>query len=281
MIWEKIPITAQVLTNLRKIKLQDGSAVTQKFIDGGMNDLMGIIPLVASGDVENIIAVYNLNQNTPYMTNDDTYADIYRVANATSLEHPDFDLHFQQWVKMINPRITCYFGFFNVIPINHANIMNHIFHDPNIDRLKEMMIKMNKLFEAGEPLIFTLKGLKTIDNPFWGIEGGKNSSTINLTLMYFTLPRKFSDGVPIEAVPPPEEGQPKVDVDGRFTNEEYRVIPELPGGTQQASYSNGQVSMMGYLGSWMVDRAWDGLKASDGEVVFEGFKGIFENKKHD
>ncbi len=271
MIWNKIPITAQVLSNLRQIKLKDGSAVTQKFIDGGMNDLMGIIPLVSAG-VENIIAVYNLNQNTPYMTNDDTYADIYRVANATSLDHPDFDSHFRRWVQMINPRITCYFGFFNVIPINHANIMNHIFHDPNIDRLKELMVKMNSLFKAGEPLIVTLKDLKTVANPFWGIEGGR---TVNLTLMYFTLPRKFSDMVPIDVVPPPG-GQSKVDADGRFTNEEYRVIPELPGGAKQVSYSNGQVSMMGYLGSWMVDRAWDGLKSEDGEVVFDGFKSIFE-----
>jgi hypothetical protein len=34
--------------------------------------------------------------------------------------------------------------------------------------------------------------------------------------------------------------------------------------------------MMGYLGSWMIDRAWDGLKSNDGKVQFEGFKEIFE-----
>jgi hypothetical protein len=271
-----ITIPGQFLTNLRKIPLSDGTEVSQRFADGGTSDLMGIIPLVARG-TKNIIAVYIFNQNPPVTYFTDSYADIFKAANATSLDDPDFDEHFQEWVKYINPRVTALFGFFNVRKINHANIMNHVFHDPNIDRLKELMIKYNSLFKAGEPLIATLHDLEVIDNPFWGIKGGKS---INLTLMYFNMPKKFSEIVPKEALPPPEKGMSTIDVDGRFTNEEFRVVPELlVDGTGALVYSNAQVNMMGYLGSWMVNHSWDGLKGHDGKVVFEGFVDFFGEKK--
>jgi len=262
------------VTGMRKLRLSDNSVDTQRFADGGTSDLMGIIPLVDQG-TKNIISVYNFNQNPDFTGFTNSYADIYNAAPCTSMEDPDFDIHFQTWLKHINPRITCYFGFFNTYPINHANIMNHIFHDPNIDRLKELMIKYNSLFEAGEPLIATLKDLEVIDNPFWGISGGK---TVDLTLIYFNMPRKFSENVPEEAVPPPE-GKEKLDKDGRFTNEEFKVVPELPvDGADALKYSHGQVNMMGYLGSWMVNHSWDGLKGLNGEVLFEGFGEIFEKK---
>lgn len=263
---------AQVITGLRKIRLSNNSAVQQRFADGGTNDVMGIIPLVQRRETKNIISVYIFNQNPPYTDFTESYADIYKFANATSLKDPDFNLHFQEWLKRMNPRFTCYFGFFNTHPIAHANIMNHIFHDPDLDSLKELMIKYNSLFEAGEPLIATMKDLKVIDNPFWGVKGGKH---INLTLMYFNMPKTFSDNVPIEAVPPPE-GMSKIDEHGRFNNEQFRMVPELPvEGTGQIKYTNEQVNMMGYLGSWMVDHSWHGLKGHDGEVKFEGFDKIF------
>ena len=83
----------------------------------------------------------------------------------------------------------------------------------------------------------------------------------------------------MDAVPPPE-GMNKIDEDGRFTNEEFKVVPELPvDGADQIMYSHEQVNMMGYLGSWMVDHSWDGLKGHDGKVVFEGFDAIFGKKK--
>jgi hypothetical protein len=169
-------------------------------------------------------------------------------------------------------RVTAYFGHLNIAPINHANVMNHIFNDPNLDRLKELMIKYNSLFEAGEPLIATLKDLEVIDNPFWSIKGGK---TVDLTLMYYNMPKKFSENVPEDVVPPPA-GQPKTDEYGQFTNEELKYIPELNvDGADQMKYSHEQVNMMGYLGSWMVHHSWDGLKGHDGEVKFEGFGRIF------
>lgn len=258
-------------TGLRKIQLSDGSSVTQKFADGGSNDLMGIMPLIQH-ETKNIIAIYDFNQNPPHTDFTQKYADIYKFANATSTSDPDFDIHFQEWLKRFNPRISCYFGFFGKRPIQHANILNHAFEDPKLDRLKELMVKLNSLFKAGEPLIATLKDLKVVDNPFWGIKGGK---TVDLTLMYFNMPKKFSDQVNIEAVTPPA-GESKVNEHGQFNNEEMKNVPELPvHGTDPLKYTNGQVNMMGYLGSWMVHHSWDGLVGHDGKVVFDGFGKIF------
>ncbi len=67
------------------------------------------------------------------------------------------------------------------------------------------------------------------------------------------------------------------------SSEEFKIIPELPVEPADASlkYSQAQVNMMGYLGSWMVDHSWNGLKGSGGEILFEGFAEIFEQRKQD
>ena len=155
--------------------------------------------------------------------------------------------------------------------------MNHVFHDPDLDRLKELMVKFNSLFKAGQPLIATLEDLDVIDNPFWEIKGGKK---VNLTFIFFNMPKNFSENVSEDVVPPPEE-MPKTDVYGRFTNEEFKVIPELPceNPVETLNYTKKQVNMMGYLGSWMVHHSWDGLKGHDGKVMFEGFGNIFGKKE--
>ena len=261
---------SRLITGLRKLSLSDGSEHTHRFADGGTSDLMGVVPLVARG-TKNIISVYIFNQNPPTVSFNNTYADCYKAAPATSLEDPNFDAQFEEWLKHMNPRITAYFGHFNIAPCKHAVLMNHIFNDPNLDRLKELMIKYNSLFEAGEPLIATLQDLEVIDNPFWSIKGGK---TVDLTLMYYNMPKKFSENVPEDVVPPPA-GKPKIDENGQFNNEEFKCIPELKVGANQILYSPEQVNMMGYLGSWMVHHSWDGLKGHDGEVKFEGFGRIF------
>ena len=65
------------------------------------------------------------------------------------------------------------------------------------------------------------------------------------------------------------------------SSEDFKIIPELPVEPADASlkYSQAQVNMMGYLGSWMVDHSLNGLKGSDGEILFEGFAEIFEQKQ--
>jgi len=269
-------LAAQFVTQIRKITLSDGSEVSQRFADGGTSDIMGILPLVARG-TKNIISVYAFNQNLPKCFFNSTYADIYKVANVTSLDDPDFELQFQEWSKHISPSLTMMFGLINATGSiwPYPLIMNHVFYDPNSDRLKELMIKFNSLFKAGEPLIATLHDLEVIDNPFWGIKGG---NTINLTLMYFNMPKKFSERIPEDAVPP-AEGKSKIDGDGRFTNEELRAVPELRvDGVNQLLYTNAEVNMMGYLGSWMINHSWDGLYGEDGEILFEGFGKIFGKK---
>jgi len=46
------------------------------------------------------------------------------------------------------------------------NFMNHIFEDPNLERLQELMINFNSLFKTGEPLVATLPDLEVIVIPF-------------------------------------------------------------------------------------------------------------------
>jgi hypothetical protein len=251
--------------NRRRLKFnEDGPEMSYRFADGGSNDLMGIMPLIQR-NVKNIISIYNFNQSPPYADFSTTYADIYKHASCSDINDPNFNHDFTEWLKRMNPRLTCLFGFFGANKINHANILNHIFWDPNLDRLKEMMVKFNALYEAGEPLIVTLKDLDVIDNPFWSIKAGQK---INLTMIYFNMPKKFSEQVPSTVS--------TVDENGRFNNPQLRSIPELsPDGLNVLRYSNAEINMMGYLGSWMVHRSWDGLKNEDGEVIFDGFGDIF------
>ena len=56
--------------------------------------------------------------------------------------------------------------------INNSNTPNHVFNDPNLDLLKELMVKCNSLFKVDEPLIAAIHDLETIDYPFWGIKAG-------------------------------------------------------------------------------------------------------------
>ncbi len=94
--------------------------------------------------------------------------------------------------------------------------------------------------------------------------------------MYFNMPKKFSDNVPTDAVPPPKD-MDKTDEDGHFNNEEFKVIPELKVDMDALVYTHSQVNMMGYLGSWMEHHSWDGLKVkrTRWQSFFEGFGDTF------
>ena len=256
--------------NKRKIGVdRDGPDLPIRFADGGSNDLTGIIPLLQR-NVKNVISIYNFNQNPPYADFTTTYADIYKASGGCKdLKDPNFNYHFTEWLKFMNPRLTCLFGYFGIKKINHANILNHVFWDPNLDVLKELMVKFNTLHENGQPLIAELKDLEVIDNPFWGIKG-EETQKINLTLIYFNMPKKFSEQVP-------ESVSGGIDEDGIFKNPEFESVPHLsPDGADAIHYSKAEINLMGHLGSWMVDQAWDGLKSKDGKVVFDGFGKIFK-----
>lgn len=230
---------------------------------------MGILPLVQR-NVKNIISIYNFNQNPPYADFATTYAEIYKASSGCKdLEDLNFNYHFTEWLKFMNPRFTCLFGYFGIKKISHANILNHVFWDPDQDVLKELMVKFNTLYENGQPLIAELKDLEVIDNPFWGVKA-EQTQKINLTLIYFNMPKKFSEQVPLNV-------SGGIDEDGIFLNPEFRSVPHLsPDGADALRYSNAEINLMGHLGSWMVDQAWDGLESKDGEVIFDGFGKIFK-----
>lgn len=263
------------LSSIRKIKLDDdGSRGTQLFADGGLNDCTGILPALQQDDIKNIIFVQSHNKS--HIAEETTaYADIYRAGSSTKLTDPNFNRDFKEWLKMMSPKLTCLFGSFGFEKeFSQEIVLNHVFHDPNQNNLKELMIKFNALFEAGEPLVATLHNLRLIENPFWGIPS--TNRRVNLTIIHYNMPKKFSEKVPTQAVPPPK-GMGKIDRDGRFNNEEFRCIPEIPTRLNAYFYSNAQVNMFGYLGSWIIERSWDGLRNKDGELVFEGFSDFFEN----
>jgi len=254
----------QLLSNVRRIELDENVNANLLIADGGTNDLFGILPAVQQ-KVDKIISVYNFNQNPPYADFQTTYADIYKQAPCTDRNDPNFNTHFRNWLKMINPRLTCYFGYYGPSVINHSNLPNHVFNDDNLDHLKDLMVKFNSLHEAGEPLIATMRGLETIDNPFWGIDAGQK---VDLTLIWFHMPKKFSEKVPAKL-------GFGLDEDGRFEENDMKYLPELPNDPLTSlTYSPQQINMMAYLGSWMVHRSWHGLVGHDGEEKFEGFANI-------
>jgi len=257
---------AQIFTNVRKVGF-NGFSDTFAFADGGTNDLFGI-PALVEREEKKIFSIYNFNQNRPNADFSTAYADIYKEAPSTDVNDPSFENDFQKWLTFMNPRFTCYFGSFGLTRINQANFMNHIFEDPNLDRLKELMIKFNSLFKAGEPLVATLHDLKVIDNPFWGIKGGK---TVDLTLLFFNMPKKFSEQVSEDCAPG------GIDDDGRFKDTELRSVPELPmvSATDALKYTKKQINMVAYLGSWIVHHGWNGLRGHDGKIKFEGFAEMF------
>ena len=246
------------------------------FYDGGMSDTCGLVPLVQRG-VRNIICVFPFNKNPPYSSYSTRYSDIYKAAPLTDTEDEHFENDFKTWLSMFSRDIGAYFGYFGPeYDSTCTTLLNHVFHDPNFERLRELKIKLNLLYEAGEPLIATLENLEVINNPFWGTKAGKK---VDLTLIYFNMPRKFSERVPVEAVPPPT-GLAKLDDAGYFNNEEFSQVPELPFDLPKKglTYQLKQVNMVCYLGSWMVHRGWDPLKDNGGNVQFKGFREIFSKR---
>ena len=104
------------------------------------------------------------------------------------------------------------------------------------------------------------------------------------------LPKKFSSKIHRDAAPPPKGITNIVDQNGQFTNKELSTIPNIAAdplatstkaiiarGFRFMAFTVRQANMMAYLGSWIVDQAWDKpLLGEDGKEKFGGFKAIFE-----
>jgi len=191
--------------------------------------------------------------------------------------------------------VTAYMlEFFGVAPIGPNSLANHMF-DSNSngeEQIPKLYTIMKSLFEAGEPMITTLKDLDVIENPFYGIEGG---GKVDLTVIgLFGVPTIFADQLPDDVAAPPE-GMNKTNEFGYFNNQDFSTVPNLEsfdtGGIKvdlpilnienvtiplpDNGVETKQAKMTYVLSSWMVRHAWDGLWVDD-EMKFEGFKEIFE-----
>ena len=102
------------------------------------------------------------------------------------------------------------------------------------------------------------------------------------------MPGKFSSKIHRDAAPPPKGIKNIVDQNGQFTNKELSTIPNIhfratskkegiAQGFRVTAFTVRQANMMAYLGSWIVDQAWDKpLLGDDGKEKFGGFKAILE-----
>jgi len=206
------------------------------------------------------------------------YIEIYKITKNLSLSI---------WASQMSMTwISSYFGFY-AGTMNYQ--MSQIFDEGEM-HLQKLRESFDDLFLAGKPLVTTLKDVKVIDNPFYGVVGG---GTVDLTIMYVTMPRLFGESVPRESVPPREGFDKTVDESGYFTNLEMKDFPNfdamnaknnsfsgnkiewIKGALETGIMTTRQTNMMACLGSWLIDEAWEGVSI-DGKEYFGGFKEILQ-----
>ncbi|OEU14099.1 hypothetical protein FRACYDRAFT_242451 [Fragilariopsis cylindrus CCMP1102] len=124
----------------------------------------------------------------------------------------------------------------------NSNLMNKIFDD-GVSHMEKLRSNLDSLFLAENPLVTTIENITVLDNPFWGTTAGDK---VDLTFILMNLP---------------EEG----------------IIAR---GFRVGGVTVRQANMMAYLGSWIVDQAWDKpLLGDDGEEKFGGFKAILDKNE--
>lgn len=249
----------QRLTQIYDVPVGDGKRDSLMFVDGGLVDTTGV-PTLVHRKVPKILFIQNVGDM------DLGGKCCYMELHEDTAQSTDYQL----WLKDFSPMFTCLFGYVGNPQKLNGNVdiqcMNHIFDDGEV-RLKELMEGMGKLANAGNPLIYTLKGLNVIDNPYFGTVKGHQ---VDLTFYFANLPKNFAKEISSTTAPPPP-GKETLDEYGRFTNNKLKLVPEVG----VAGLSGEEVNMMGYLGSWVVKESWDGLYDQDGSIVFEGFKDFF------
>jgi len=205
------------------------------------------------------------------------YSTIYSSTKNGTLS--DWLNHNQSPGSLVSP----FFGFY----AGGSSYISHIFDDGEV-HMKNLRKAFDDLYIADKPLVTTLKDVKVIDNPYYGIVGG---NTVDITILYVSMPKYFAESVPIHAVPPPKGENNSVDETGSFTNKESKDFPhfsqiDLPNfnNTLQSIktlwniglVTPRQVNMMSYLGSWLIKEAWEGVSIG-GTEYFGGFKKILES----
>jgi len=259
---------AMATAQTRKVSFGDNEETEMMFVDGGLIDGLGV-PALVKHKVRKIVAAIWPNSE------DRKYAVLHEKTKGKDLV---------EWLSEAETvgigDIASYFGFYQG---EYGLFMNHIFEGGEY-HLSQLRETMDTLYEAGKPLVTTMKDLKVIDNPFWGTEAGE---TVDLTIIFYTLPKSFAEKVPLDTVPPPQN-KDMLDKHGSFTNEEFRHFPNLSGMSNFSTITNTwsiiragaltrrQSNMAAYLGSWVINEAWEGLIVN-GKEVFGGFKDILES----
>lgn len=242
--------------------------------DGVIVDNTAIIPQLQR-NVEHI-----LFPNTPYSH----YTHIYAAARAGG---GDASARLPAWIAA-SPFGTDFwslFGWVSGAPIAlqpASYLISHVFEDGHA-RLLELMVHLDKLYEAGLPMVYTLKRLRVAENPFWGTEPYECS----LTVIFYYLAPAFG-----RAVGEADNGVEWDEAKGQF-RAPYQDVPTLKMVGQDLKsqpikfsggciprlnldgYTNGQINLSNYLATWTVDQAWGPLMV-DGQVVFEGIGPILE-----
>jgi len=262
--------TLNTATNRRVVKTGKDKESELLFSDGGLVETLGVPALVQRKTRYIISSICGHGSERKY-------SDQYNKTKGHDLT---------TWLMEGPPigmaDVASYFGFYS--GKNQMLLLNHIFSGGEA-RLNELRNKFDALYEAGMPLITTLRDLDVIDNPYWGTVAGEK---VDLTIIYWTTPKIFSSQVPRDAVPPPDDVNDTMDKEtGDFTNEELSDLPHFGGLSnfetkttiwkviRTGALSRTQVNMMSYLGAWMVKEAWNGLYL-DGKEMFGGFKEILE-----
>ena len=239
-------------------------------MDGGTNAI-NPIPILVQKRVRKIVHIHfdiAFNKRKPGFS----YADIYN--NSTNLN---------EWMTNMNlvNLLGAYFGM-GSYDISYAT--NLIFDD-GYKHMKTLRDNLDSLYKADNPLVTTLENITVLDNPFLGTTAGDK---VDLTFIMMNLPNKFSSKIHRDAAPPPKGIKNIVDQNGQFTNKELSTIPNMSvyATSKKAFIARGfrflastvrQTNMMAYLGSWIVDQAWDKpLLGEDGKEKFGGFKAILE-----
>jgi len=248
------------------IPTADGSHREMVLADGGSNDGTGI-PALVQRRVRKIIGT------------------VYWSAQDWLFDAKPYDAGM---VPIMSP-------FFGLSIGGNQNLSNHMFNNTSSNGENQyfrLYNNMKALFEAGEPMISTLKDLDVIENKFYGIEGGYK---VDLTVIILVgVPKKFADELPID-VAPPSNGEDKINENGYLTNPEFSKVPNMNYLSETAPEINipaldinfdipfpdlaqeTKAAKMSYtLCSWMIHRAWDGLFDANGETRFEGFANIFK-----
>jgi len=241
------PITMMIPT-------ADGDRRKMVGTDGGYVDMTGI-PALVKQKTKNIISILCLPPS--FMVKDldpNNFGSYYLIKGLASY----FGLKSSDELKMEHEYLQTQGVFAHIFNLNSNGE----------DQLVKLSNTMQSLFDAGEPMISTLKDVEVIANPFLGISGGW---TVDLTVCLFVgVPVKFANEIPDGIVTPP--GNRSIVEDGFFTNEEFASVPNVY--TPLWALPTPSARMTQVMLTWAIKHSWEGLKV-DGEVKFDGFRTIF------